>query len=316
MEVQMDTRTPDRSVLIPFIFSILLAGNNAIAVKFSNAELPPFFGAAIRFILASLILFGIMLILRLPIPRGRSLQGAMIYGILSTGLNYALMYRALEYIPAGLSMVLLALTPLLTFIFAWAHKQEKFRWTAPIGALLALGGIAIIARDQINSNVPLLAILAMVFAAACFAESTVLIKTFPGTHPITTNAISLLTGSLLLFAFSFIWREKPTIPTLPATWLALLYLIIFGTVIVFVLILYVVKHWTASASSYSFVLMPIVTVLVASWLANESITSPFLVGGAFVLSGAYIGGIANPEQWKCYLTGLVARVRPATTECQ
>jgi drug/metabolite transporter (DMT)-like permease len=152
----MDNRSPGQSVLLPFLLTVVLAGNNAIAVKFSNAQLPPFFGAAIRFFFAALILFGVMLVLRLPFPRGRSLQGALVYGILNTGINYALMYWALQYIPAGLTMVLLALVPLLTFIFAWVHKQELFQWKALFGALLALGGIGLIARDQVIANTPLL----------------------------------------------------------------------------------------------------------------------------------------------------------------
>jgi drug/metabolite transporter (DMT)-like permease len=302
-------------VLIAFFITVLLAGNNAIAVKYSNAELPPFFGAASRFIIASLILFIVMLALRLPLPGGRGLVGAMIYGVLNTGLNYALLYRALEYIPAGLSMVLLSLTPLITFVLAWAHRQEQFRWQALAGSFLALIGIIIIASDQLNANAPLLPILAVALAAASFAEANVLIKMFPDTHPITTNAVSLLTGSLLLFAFSVIWSEKPSLPSLPVTWIALLYLIIFGTIVVFVLSLYVLKHWTASASSYLFVLMPIVTVLVATWLTKESVTMLFVAGGALVLIGAYIGSIANLDQWKCLFVGIISRSRADISEC-
>jgi drug/metabolite transporter (DMT)-like permease len=155
----------------------------------------------------------------------------------------------------------------------------------------------------------------VILAAACFAESTVLIKIFPGTHPVTTNAIAMLTGSLLLFGFAAVWGEKLTLPTLPATWLALLYLTVIGSVVVFMLVIFVIKHWTASASSYSFVLMPIVTVLVATWLANESITIPLIAGGVLVLSGAYVGSIANTELWKCYLLNLVNRWRPAIPGC-
>jgi drug/metabolite transporter (DMT)-like permease len=312
----METKTPDRSTLIAFIFTILFAGNNAIAVKFSNAELPPFFSAASRFAVAALILLILMVALRLPLPRGRSLQGALIYGILSTGVNYALMYWALEYIQAGLSMVILATVPLLTFLFAWAHKQERFRWNALFGALLAVVGIGIIGWDQISANVPLLPIFAVIGAAACFAESTVLIKGYPKTHPITTNAIALATGSIFLFVFSALWREIPTIPTLPQTWTALVYLVIFGTVATFVLSLYVIKRWTASATSYLFVLMPIVTITVGAWLADESVTLPFLFGGLFVLLGAYIGGIAKTEQWRCRFLGFLARFRTPVPECQ
>ena len=54
----------------------------------------------------------------------------MIYGLLSTGLNFAFLYWALEYIPAGLSMTILALTPLLTFLFAGHHTiAMSLTWT-------------------------------------------------------------------------------------------------------------------------------------------------------------------------------------------
>jgi drug/metabolite transporter (DMT)-like permease len=312
----MQTKTPDRLTLIAFVLTILFAGNNAIAVKFTYAELPPFSNAALRFAVSALILFIVMAVMRIPFPRGKSLWGAVIFGILSTGVNYALMYWALQYIQAGLSMTILALVPLLTFLAALAHRQEAFRWSALAGALLAVVGIGIISWDQVSVGAPLLPILAVVAAAICFAESSVLIKGFPRTHPITTNAIALLTGSIFLWVFSLLWRETFRLPTLPQTWIALVYLVIFGTVATFVLSLFVLKRWTASASSYLFVLMPIVTISVGALVANESVTVPFLVGGAFVLAGAYVGGIANTEQWRCAFLGFLRSFRTSVPGCK
>jgi len=314
-EVNMETKSPDRSTLVAFFLTVLFAGNNAIAVKFSNADLPPFFGAASRFAAAALILFILVLALRLALPRGRGLQGALIYGILNTGINYALLYWALQYIQPGLSMVILALTPLLTFLFAWAHRQEAFQWKSVAGAILALVGIGIIAFDQLSASAPLLPILAVVLASACFAESSVLIKTYPKTHPITTNAVSLLTGAILLFIFSLLGREVPTLPNQPSTWAAMAYLVIFGTVATFVLSLYVLKRWTASASSYIFVLMPVVTIISSALLIGEVVTLPFIMGAVFVLGGTYIGGIARTEQLKRVFSGVVFRHKAPAPDC-
>lgn len=311
----METKSPNRSILIAFALSVLFAGNNAIAVRFSNVELPPFFGAGIRFLIASLILFLIVLVMRLPLPRGRSLSGAVIFGVFGTGLNFALLYWALEQIQAGLSMVILALTPLLTFIFACIHKQETFRWKALIGALLALCGIGIIVGDRLSAAVPLLPILAVVGAAACFAESTVIIKTFPQSHPITTNAIAFGVGSVLLFIFSALWRETPNVPSLIATWGALVYLILLGSIATFVLTIYVIKNWTASASSYQFVLFPIVTILVGAWLAKETVNIALVFGGAFVLAGVYLGGIANTDKLKSNFSRIFTRGKAPEPEC-
>jgi drug/metabolite transporter (DMT)-like permease len=161
--------------------------------------------------------------------------------------------------------------------------------------LLAVGGIAIIFRDSLIDNVPLISLLAAVLAAACIAESIVLFKTFPKTHPITTNAVAMGTGAAILFVTSGFARETPHLPSLLPTWTALLYLIFFGSVGMFVLALYVLTRWTASATSYSLVLMPVVTVIFASWIADEPITTALLVGGLFVLLGVYVGALAPPE---------------------
>lgn len=311
----MESKLPNRSVLIAFVLTVLFAGNNAIAVRYSNVELPPFFGAAIRLAVASLILFILVMAFRLPVPRSRGLVGALLFGVFGAGLNFALLYYALEHIQPGLSMVLLALVPLLTFAFACLHRLEVFRWKALFGAVLAVFGIGVIVWDQLNANVPLLPMLAVVGAAACFAESNIIIKSFPQSHPITTNAIALGTGSALLFGLSALWRETPGVPTLAVTWGALGYLVIFGSVATFGLSVYVTKNWTASASSYQFVLFPIVTVAVSAMLTGEAVTPALVVGGVLVLLGVYIGAIANPERIKRVYTGFITRLRPATPEC-
>jgi drug/metabolite transporter (DMT)-like permease len=285
----MQNKGPERLTLLAFIVSTILGGNNAIAVRLSNMELPPFFGAAARFAAASLILFVIVLALRLPLPRGRSLVGILIFGALQFGISYALIYWSLLQVPAGLFQVILALVPLLTFLLAMLHRQESFQWPLLIGGLVAVSGIAIIFRDGINTNVPLPALLAAILSAACIAESVVLLKSFPKSHPVTTNAVAMAVGAVILTATSWLFREVPALPTQTTTWMSILYLIFFGSIITFILALYVLSHWTASASSYQLVVMPLVTVLFASWLANERITFALIVGGLLVLLGVCIG---------------------------
>jgi drug/metabolite transporter (DMT)-like permease len=155
-----------------------------------------------------------------------------------------------------------------------------------------VGGIALVFRDRLTANAPLLSLLAIVLAAACVAESVVLFKTFPKTHPITTNALAMAMGAAILWLMSWVWRETPQWPTLPATWLALFYLILFGSIATFVLALFVLARWSASVTSYQLVLLPIVTVLSSAWLTHETVTVAFLLGGLLVLAGVYVGAIA------------------------
>jgi drug/metabolite transporter (DMT)-like permease len=70
----------------------IIGGSNFVAVRFSNEEMDPMFGAAFRFALATILLLGIMALTGRRLPKGRAAAGAVIYGLLGIGLSYALLY--------------------------------------------------------------------------------------------------------------------------------------------------------------------------------------------------------------------------------
>ena len=62
-----------------------------------------------------------------------------------------------------------------------------------------------------------------------------------------------------------------------------------------VLYLYVLRRWVASRAAYSFVLIPIVTVVLSAWLDDEPLGLGLLLGGALVLAGVYVGALRTQE---------------------
>jgi drug/metabolite transporter (DMT)-like permease len=85
----------DRATITAFIGFVLIGGVNLVAVRFSNRELPPMFGAGIRFSIAAVLLLLVVSIRRLPVPRNQSLLGAVAYGLLAFTVAYACAYVAL-----------------------------------------------------------------------------------------------------------------------------------------------------------------------------------------------------------------------------
>jgi drug/metabolite transporter (DMT)-like permease len=286
----------DHWPLAAFLISVFFFGFNAIGVRYVIAELPPFWAAALRFAPAGLILFILAIILRVPIPRGRSLSGAIIYGALSFGASYAFLYQGLEKVKPGMTQVILALVPLFTLIFAMIHRQENFRWNALLGAVLALAGIAIVFREQLQENVPILSLVEVMLGSVCIAEGGIVARSFPKNHPITANAVGMLTGAGILYGMSLIWREPHPLPTQPITWIALWYLIIIGSCLSFILFLYILKYWPASTNSYQFVLLPFVTVTASAWLTHEKLSPVLLIGAVLVLLGVFFGAIFSPRK--------------------
>jgi drug/metabolite transporter (DMT)-like permease len=287
----MQTGQTDRLTTGVFFTAILFGGLNAIMVRFTLLELPPFWGGLLRFLPASLIMFLLVAVLRLPLPRGRTLMGPILLGVLQMGGSFGLMYYGLQEVQPGMAQVLLALAPLLTLVMAIVHRQERFRWRPLFGSLLALAGIVVVFGEQMALNVPILSLLAILLAAFFMAESVVILKGFPNSHPVTTNAIAMLAGSGVFALLVLVWGETPVLPVQTNTWLALLYLILIGSCLLFGLFLYVLKRWSASATAYGMVVMPFVTISVSTLLTGERITPVFLAGAALVLLGVYAGAL-------------------------
>jgi len=283
----------DRLTLAAFIALVTVGGLSSIAVRIGSTELPPFWGSFLRFALASLILFGVVAAGRLPIPRARALVGALLFGVVGFAASYAFFYAGIVQVEAGLAQVLMSLIPLLTVLFAVGHRVEGLSARALAGAGLATGGIGVVSAEQIGLAVPLLSVLAIVASAACAAEAGVLVKAFPRSHLVSFNAVSMATGAALLLALSVVAGEDRALPVTVPAWLSLAYLVPVGSIGVFLLYIFVLQRWTASATSYMFVLAPFVTVAVGVAFAGERITVPLLIGGALVLLGVYVGALSG-----------------------
>jgi drug/metabolite transporter (DMT)-like permease len=279
---------PSRSVLAAFVAIVFIAGANVIVVRVSNAELAPFWGAALRFLVAGAILAVAALGMRLPFPRGAALGGTLLYGLLAFGVSYALAYWSLVGLSAGLFAVFIALVPLLTFFLAWAHGLEPFRWRGLLAALVVVCGIALILREQLSLSVPIPFLIGGLLTPVAMAESGIAAKFFPRTHPITTNAVAMGVGGLFLTVFSLLLHEPRTLPHRGRTIVAVAWLVLFGSVVMFVLFLYILARWTASAASYQMVLSPIVAIALAWILLGETVSWLFALGSIIVLGGVYL----------------------------
>lgn len=275
-----------------FVAAVLIGGMNFIAVRFSNRELDPFWGAGLRFGLAASLFIIIALILRLRPPRGRDLWMTVLYGQLSFAISYALMYWALVRINAGLAAVVLAVVPLVTVLLAAVHGMERLTVRSMLGSVLAIAGILWMTLGPEEIVLPFTALVAMLLAVVSISESVIVSKKVSANHPVMTNAVGMTTGALVLLAISAAAGETWIRPTEPETVWAVVYLATLGSVGLFVLFLLVVRKWTASATSYAFVLFPVVTMLLGALIADEALSVQGIIGAVLVMSGVWFGALS------------------------
>lgn len=287
------TASRGQLVALVFIAETLFAGANGVAIRFSNRELAPIWGAGLRFALAAVLIGSIMLLLRRELPRGKALLGAMLFGLLQFAGAFGFFYYALVQLQAGLGQTLLALVPLATLLLAVAQRQERLRAEAVVGTLLGVAGIALLSFDPQRGSLPLPVLLAVLASVVCFAQALVLVRRLPPIHPVSLNAVGMVTGALGLLSVSVLLGEPWVLPQRIETWAALAYLTAIGSVVVFLLHVYLAQNWTASRAAYVMVVIPLVAVALSAWLDQEPVTGGLLLGGALVLGGVYLGALRN-----------------------
>jgi len=292
MTDERDDGSNKKSILVAFITVVLFLGVNFVAVKFSNQELQPFWGASLRFIIASIILFSIARIRNIALPNGRALIGAALFGLFSFAINFGFLYWALTRVSAGMASVMFASIPLITLLMASMLGMERLTWRGMLGAVIVIGGLSLVFAEQLRFDIPFTYLAAVLIAVVSAATSGIVVKYFPRSHPIATNVIGMAVAAVLLLILSVISGETRGLPTLTPTWLALGWLVT-SSIVGFVLIVWILARWTATATSYIGVLTPLVTVAAASVLAGEKPTSTFLIGGLFVLLGVYVGALSS-----------------------
>lgn len=284
-------RRADRAGLMTFLAYSVLAGGNAVGVRFSNRELDPFWGATVRFILAATLMLIVMVGLGHRLPRGRALLGAALYGLLAFGGAFALAFYALVELEAGFGQILLSVVPLVTLVLAATQGLERFSTPAVTGALLAVAGVAIMSGFTFGADLPVLSVMAAFGSSICFAQASLTIKRFPDTHPIVVNAVGMAVGAVFLATLTAVSSSTVKLPQQADTWWAIAYMVIIGSGVVFTLYVALLDRWDASRANYGFVVIPIATVLISAWLLDEELTAGLLVGGVLVLLGVYLGAL-------------------------
>lgn len=285
--------SPDRATLLAFAGMVLFGGVNTIAVKQTVAELDPEWSAATRFLAAGLIFAGLTVLRRRAFPRGRALAGAILYGLVGFAGAFGLIYPALREVPAGTGAVVIALAPLATYGLAVAQRQEGFRVQALLGTLVALAGTTIVFVDQLGAAVPIGGLALVAIGMVCLSESGIIVKWMPRADPFATNAVAMLSAGVVLLLASFALGESQALPVRADTWTAVIYITVFGSVVMFGLYLFGLARWTASGMSYATLLLPFVSVSVARLLTGEQFSIAFAIGGIVMVAGVYLGAFGH-----------------------
>ena len=287
---------PDRRVLVPIALLSLyfIWGSTYFAIRIGLASYPPFLMAAIRFLCAGAALYGFLRWRGMAAPTRRQWLNATLTGTLLLGFGNGLVCYAEQRVPSGLAAVAVASMPLFAALFGGLYGHWPRRMEA-LGLGVGFAGVILLNLGGSMSGSPLGA-LALVVAAAAWAFGSVWSKRRDMPPAAMNTAAQMLTGGAVLFVFAFAVGERwPEAPTLTAS-LAVLYLIVAGSLIGFSAYLYLLNTVRpALATSYAYVNPP-VAVLVGALLGGEIVHRLDMAAMAVILAGVALIALAREQR--------------------
>lgn len=272
-------------VLVPLalLAVYLVWGSTYLAIRIALESWPPFTMAAIRFLVAGALLYAFLRWRGMASPTRPQWINAAITGTLLLGLGNGLVCYAQQSVASGLAAVAVAGMPLFAAIFAglYGHWPRKLEW---LGLAVGFAGVILLNLGAGMSAAPLGA-LALVAAAASWAFGSVWSRRRDMPPAAMNTATQMLCGGGMLTLGAQLAGERlPASPGAGAT-LALLYLIVFGSLVAFSAYLYLLEHVRPLlATSYAYVNPP-VAVLLGAAFAGEAVHAGDLLAMAIILAG-------------------------------
>src|SRR5712691_9995172 len=265
-----------------------------LAIKVGLRDLPPISFVAIRFVIAVAVLMAVSIGRVRLLPRQRSDYVLLAFtGLLMFALNYPLLFWGEKYVSSGLAAVLQATIPIFGMVFAhWLLPEEPLRWQRLAGALLALGGVAMICGRLLDRG-GVLAFwggLGIVLGAGGAACSNVLLKRRAlALAPAMIAAWQMLFGIMPLIVLGLAFEGNPArFHWSTMSIFCLLYLAVIGSSLTFLLLYWLLPRMTVTNLQTISLITPPGAVVLGWFLGGETFSAASLLGACFVLAGVWI----------------------------
>jgi drug/metabolite transporter (DMT)-like permease len=285
------THRPGWKTILAFATIYFVWGSTFLAIRVGVLEVPPFLLAAIRFVIAGLVLYGWMLLRGERSPSGREWMSAFILAVLIFVLDYGLLFWAEQRVPSGIAAVMLATIPVFMALFEiMLLGTQKVTVRLALALLIGIGGVAVLMSHSLNvggAPIERAGAIALIVAAISWSAASALTRKLPlPPSKVMSSGAQMLAGGILLALTAAALGEfrhfDPRAVSL-AAWLALVYLIVAGSIIAFTAYVWLIHHESPTrVGTYAYV-NPVVAVLLGYFVGGEALGPRTILGTLFVL---------------------------------
>jgi len=280
--------------LLAFGIIYFVWGSTFLAIRVGVHEVPPLVFAAIRFVVAGVVLFGYTVARGEKLPNGRQWMGISVLALLIFVGDYGLLFWAEQRVPSGIAAVMMATIPVFTALADIVILRAQ-RLTVRLAAALVIGlvGVGALTLHSLSAlNLGAAAIdgkgaAMLLVASLTWSVAAALSRKVPlPASKVMSSGAQMLAGGLMLTVVALGMGEfgefHPETVSRGA-WFALIYLIVAGSILGFTAYVWLIHHQSPTkVGTYAYV-NPVVAVIVGYFLGGEEIGVRTVVGTACIL---------------------------------
>jgi len=281
-------------MIAAFAAVYLIWGSTYLAIKYAIETIPTFLMAAIRFLTAGAVLYGIArLSPGYEKPKAVHWRTALIVGTLLLAIGNGGVVMAEHHISSSLAALLVATEPFWVVLIGWGFmKTGRPNIKVAGGLLLGFVGVWLLISGQQpgpagESSHQLFGAFLIVIATLAWAAGSLYGSRAPAAKStIQAAGMQMLAGGAVMLVIGTVtgeWSRFDPAAVSLRSWLALGHLIVFGAIVAYTAYSWLLKNVTPSAvTTYAYV-NPAVAVVLGWAIAGESMTAQMLVGAAVVV---------------------------------
>ncbi|RFP66169.1 drug/metabolite exporter YedA [Hymenobacter lapidiphilus] len=287
--------TAPRSLIVLALVALyLIWGSTYLATKIALGVWPPFLLSSMRYLVAGTVLYGAMRLSGAAAPSRQDWGRAAVVGLCLPVFGNGGTTFAQQYIPSGMTALLVASVPMYLALLGWASGlTPRPNAKVLLGLVLGIGGLLLLLKTDSTAPVlipghALLGIVAVLIGSFMWAVGSLYSREKPVSgSPFIGVGMQMLCGGFYLLLIGLLHGEASSfqVDNVPLKiWGALAYLVTFGSIIAlsaYVWLLRVVEP--ALAGTYAFV-NPVVALLLGWLFANETLNTGMLGGAALIVA--------------------------------
>lgn len=301
---QITKINPNRSLILliaAFAAVYIFWGSTYLAIKYAIETLPPFLMAGARFVFAgSILLVWARFSGDYEKPKAAHWKTSFIVGtLLLLGGNGGVVF-AEHYISSSLAALLVATEPFWIVLLSWLWlKGARPNLKAVLGIAVGFFGVWLLINGQTtdtatanSGSMQIFAAIAIIVAAFSWATGSIYgLRSPVPKSSILTAGMQMFSGGLVLLLVSLIageWSDFKVADVSTNSWLGLVYLIVFGSLIGYTAYSWLLKNaQPAMVATYAYV-NPIIAVFLGWLIAGESFTGQMLIGAGVIVGSVVL----------------------------